>query len=89
MEDDKSELGTEQVADARKTYPIENARHNYAVENGNPQGMRFTAAMADKSAQRVSLKEGLQVGTWKKVCSKSQRNTGCQYDKNQFIKIFF
>ena len=59
MEDDKSELGTEQVADARKTYPIENARHNYAVENGNPQGMRFTAAMADKSAQRVSLKERL------------------------------
>ena len=60
MEDDKSELGTEQVADARKTYPIENARHNYAVENGNPQGMRFTAAMADKSAQRVSLKERWQ-----------------------------
>ena len=59
MEDDKSELGTEQVADARKTYPIENARHNYAVENGNPQGMRFTAAMADKPAQRVSLKERL------------------------------
>ena len=59
MEDDKSELGTEQVADARKTYPIENARHNYAVENGNPQGMRFTAAMADKSAQRVSLKKRL------------------------------
>ena len=59
MEDDKSELGTEQMADARKTYPIENARHNYAVENGNPQGMRFTAAMADKSAQRVSLKERL------------------------------
>ena len=59
MEDDKSELGTEQVADARKPYPIENARHNYAVENGNPQGMRLTAAMADKPAQRVSLKERL------------------------------
>ena len=57
MEDDKSELGTEQVADTRKPYPIENTRHNYAVENGNPQGMRLTAAMADKPAQRVSLKE--------------------------------
>ena len=60
MEDDKSELGTEQVADTRKPYPIENTRHNYAVENGNPQGMRLTAAMADKPAQRVSLKEKLE-----------------------------
>ena len=48
------------MADARKPYPIENARHNYAVENGNLQGMRLTAVMADKPAQRVSLKERLE-----------------------------
>ena len=81
MEDDKSELGTEQVADARKTYPIENARHNYAVENGNPQGMRFTAAMADKSAQRVSLKEKLE--TMKVKAAGNNIENSVQRDKGK------
>ena len=81
MEDDKSELGTEQVADARKTYPIENARHNYAVENGNPQGMRFTAAMADKPAQRVSLKEKLE--TMKVKAAGNNIENSVQRDKGK------
>lgn len=50
----------ESVADALTPYPVENARHNYAVDNGNPQGLKLTAGMADKPVQRVSLKEKLE-----------------------------
>jgi len=39
---------------------VENARHNYAVDNSNPQGMKLVAAMADKPAQRTSLKAKLE-----------------------------
>ena len=81
MEDDKSELGTEQVADTRKPYPIENPRHNYAVENGNPQGMRLTAAMADKPAQRVSLKEKLE--TMKVKAAGNNIENSVQRDKGK------
>ena len=81
MEDDKSELGTEQVADTRKPYPIENTRHNYAVENGNPQGMRLTAAMADKPAQRVSLKEKLE--TMKVKAAGNNIENSVQRDKGK------
>ena len=51
----------ESVADAPTLYPVENARHNYAVDNGNPQGLKLTAGMADKPVQRTSLKEKLEV----------------------------
>ena len=81
MEDDKSELGTEQVADTRKPYPIENTRHNYAVENGNPQGMRLTVAMADKPAQRVSLKEKLE--TMKVKAAGNNIENSVQRDKGK------
>ena len=81
MEDDKSELGTEQVADTRKPYPIENTRHNYAVENGNTQGMRLTAAMADKPAQRVSLKEKLE--TMKVKAAGNNIENSVQRDKGK------
>ncbi|RKJ63613.1 DUF3849 domain-containing protein [Roseburia sp. 1XD42-69] len=50
----------ESVADAPTPYPVENARHNYAVDNGNPQGLKLTAGMADKPVQRASLKEKLE-----------------------------
>ncbi len=50
----------ENAADAPMPYPIENARHNYAVDNGNPQGLKLTAGMADKPIQRASLKEKLE-----------------------------
>ena len=50
----------ESVADAPTLYPVENARHNYAVDNGNPQGLKLTAGMADKPVQRTSLKEKLE-----------------------------
>ena len=48
------------VADAPTPYPVENARHNYAVDNSNPQGLKLTAGMADKPVQRASLKEKLE-----------------------------
>ncbi len=35
-------------------------RHNYAVDDGNRQGLKLVAAMADKPAQRTSLKEKLE-----------------------------
>ena len=41
-------------------YPVENAGHNYAVDNGKPQGAKLAAAMADKPAQRASLREKLE-----------------------------
>ena len=41
-------------------YPVENARHNYAVDNGKPQGAKLAAAMADKPVQRTSLREKLE-----------------------------
>ena len=50
----------ENVSDAPTPYPVENARHNYAVDNGNPQGLKLVAAMADKPVQRTSLKEKLE-----------------------------
>ena len=50
----------ENAADAPKPYPVENARHNYAVDNDNPQGLKLAAAMADKPVQRASLKEKLE-----------------------------
>ena len=50
----------ENAADAPIPYPVENARHNYAAENGNPQGLKLAAAMADKPVQRTSLKEKLE-----------------------------
>ena len=56
---DKPET-VETAADTPIPYPVENARHNYAVDNGNPQGLKLVAAMADKPAQRTSLKAKLE-----------------------------
>jgi len=50
----------ETSSDTPIPYPVENARHNYAVDNGNPQGLKLVAAMADKPAQRTSLKAKLE-----------------------------
>ena len=50
----------ETAADTPMPYPVENARHNYAVDNGNPQGLKLVAAMGDKPAQRISLREKLE-----------------------------
>ena len=46
--------------DAPIPYPVENAGHNYAVDNGKPQGAKLAAAMADKPVQRTSLREKLE-----------------------------
>ena len=40
-------------------YPIENARQGY-MAGGRAQGMKAAAAMADKPAQKMSLKEKLE-----------------------------
>ena len=89
MEDDKSELGTEQVADTRKPYPIENTRHNYAVENGNPQGMRLTAAMADKPAQRVSLKEKLETMKVKAAGNNIENSVQRDKGKEEYLYLLY
>ena len=66
MEDDDgpeqkvtAEQYEEAVADEPKVYPIENARHNYEAENSNPQNYQM-AAMANKPAAKMSLKEKLE-----------------------------
>ena len=41
-------------------YPVDNAGHNYTVDNGKPQGAKLAAAMADKPVQRTSLREKLE-----------------------------
>ena len=46
----------ERAANTPIPYPVENARHDYTIGSG---GMRAAAAMADKPAQRASLKEKL------------------------------
>ena len=48
------------VSDAPAPYPVENARHNYAMDNGNPQGLKLTAVMTDKPVRSTSLKEKLE-----------------------------
>ncbi len=40
-------------------HPMENAGRNDAADNGNPQGFQPAAAVGDKPAQKVSLKEKL------------------------------
>ena len=64
----------ESVADAPTPYPVENARHNYAVDNGNPQGLKLTAGMADKPVQRASLKEKLEAFKVKAAGTEKQEN---------------
>ena len=49
----------ENAADAPIPYPIENARQGY-MAGGRAQGMKAAAAMADKPAQKMSLKEKLE-----------------------------
>ena len=56
----EQEEAEEAAADAPAKRPAENAGHNYAMGGINPQRMRFAAAMADKPAQRTSLKERLE-----------------------------
>lgn len=50
----------ESVADVPTPHLVENARHNYTVDDGNPQRLKLTAGMADKPVQRISLKEKLE-----------------------------
>ena len=50
---EKPETG-ERAANTPIPYPVENARHDYTAES---KGLRVVAAMADKPAQRASLKE--------------------------------
>ena len=50
----------EKAANTPIPYPVENARHDYTVENGNPQGFKLAASMADKPVRRTSLKEKLE-----------------------------
>ena len=61
-------------ADAPIPYPVENARHNYAVDDGNPQGLKLVAAMADKPVQRTSLKEKLEAFKVKAAGAEKQEN---------------
>ena len=60
------------AADAPIPYPVENARHNYAGDTGNPQGLKLTAAMADTPVQRASLKEKLETYTAKAAGGKAE-----------------
>lgn len=47
-----------QEEDVPQPYPVENARHNPAAENGNPHELKLVAGTADKTA-KASLKEKL------------------------------
>ena len=58
----------ERAANAPIPYPVENARHDYTMGSG---GLRAAAAMADKPAQRASLKEKL--ATYKAQVSGADR----------------
>ena len=69
---EKSEIA-ENAADV-PTYPLENVRHNYAVDNGNPQALKLTAAMDGQSVQRASLKEKLEVFKVKAAGSEKQES---------------
>ena len=64
----------ESVADAPIPHPAENAGHNYAVDNGSPQGLKLTAGMADKPVQRASLKEKLEAFKVKAAGTEKQEN---------------
>ena len=55
----KPETG-ESAKDVPIPYPVDNAGHNYTVDNGKPQGAKLAAAMADKPVQRTSLREKLE-----------------------------
>ena len=62
----KPETG-ESAKDVPIPYPVDNAGHNYTVDNGKPQGAKLAAAMADKPVQRTSLRETGSVqgeGVW-------------------------
>ena len=72
-QEEKSETG-ESVADAQAPYPVENAGHNYAVDNGSPQGLKLTAGMADKLVQRASLREKLEAFKAKAAGTEKQEN---------------
>ena len=58
IEQDEKEQPEEPAADAPKPYLVENARHN-SVAEGNPQGYKMVATLADKPEGRMSLKEKL------------------------------
>ena len=72
-QEEKTETG-ESVADAQAPYPVENAGHNYAVDNSSPQGLKLTAGMADKPVQRASLREKLEAFKAKAAGTEKQEN---------------
>ncbi len=69
----KPETG-ESAVDVPIPYPVENAGHNYAVDNGKPQGAKLAAAMADKPVQRTSLREKLEAFKAKVAGVEKQEN---------------
>ena len=72
-QEEKTETG-ESVADAQAPYPVENAGHNYAVDNSSPQGLKLTAGMADKPVQRASLREKLEAFKAKAAGTEKKEN---------------
>ena len=72
-QEEKPETG-ESVADAQSPYPVENAGHNYAVDNSSPQGLKLTAGMADKPVQRASLREKLEAFKAKAAGTEKKEN---------------
>ena len=56
---DKAETG-EKAADGPVLYPVQIARQSDTVGNGSLQGLKPVAGMADKPAQKTSLKEKLE-----------------------------
>ncbi len=72
-QEEKPETG-ESVADAQSPYPVENAGHNYAVDNSSPQGLKLAAGMADKPVQRASLREKLEAFKAKAAGTEKQEN---------------
>ena len=64
----------EKAANTPIPYPVENARHDYTVENVNPQGLKLVASMADKPVRRTSLKEKLEAFKVKAAGSERKEN---------------
>ena len=67
---EKRETG-EKAANAPIPYPVENAGHDYTIGSG---GLKVAAAMADKPAQRASLKGKLEAFKVKVAGKEKQEN---------------
>ncbi len=74
-----SDQKQEQSVDVPQPYPVENARHNSAAENGSPHGLKLVAGTADKPA-KASLKEKLAAYKAQVAC---MENTGTDKTKGK------